>query len=318
MLAASSATSAAAWCAPRIAVRDPGKVLAGAHRGAHRRWGSRTRAAEPPGDAPRRRGDPELTKRLGGDYAAAGITVDLDDEDAEMPSSIERASSAEEGASERDAPSPTSSSSSSTNNPFAEWTRRLTRAVVSDDRPPGVSFRVASAAELASSLADARALLSTDIAGELASAIENTAASRADIGWLTRSESMKEVTDGTARFETILNTVRVHHESVDGTLTPNSAAFGPGSPAYLLVPGLYGSYYPGYLWDVRDHFTDRGGVCRISAEIDGEGTVSDNARAIVEEITRWRRGTLGASRTVVLVGHSKGGVDAAAAADSRR
>ena len=41
--------------------------------------------------------------------------------------------------------------------------------------------------------------------------------------------------------------------------------------------------------------------------------MSDNARAIVEEITRWRRGTLGASRTVVLVGHSKGGVDAAAA-----
>ena len=111
MLAASSATSAAAWCAPpRIAVRDPGKVLAGAHRSAHRRWGSRTRAAEPP-DAPTRRGDPELTKRLGGDYAAAGITVDLDDEDAEMPSSIERASSAEENASERDAPSPTSSSS---------------------------------------------------------------------------------------------------------------------------------------------------------------------------------------------------------------
>ena len=73
MLAASSATSAAAWCAPRIAVRDP-KVLAGAHRGAHRRWGSRTRAADPPDDAPRRRGDPELTKRLGGDYAAAGIT----------------------------------------------------------------------------------------------------------------------------------------------------------------------------------------------------------------------------------------------------
>ena len=187
MLAASSATSAAAWCAPRIAVRDP-KVLACAHR----RWATRTRAADPP-DAPGRRGDPELTKRLGGDYAAAGITVDLDDEDAEMPSSIERASSAEEGASERDAPSPTSSSSSSTNNPFAEWTRRLTRAVVSDDAP-GVSFRVASAAELASSLADARALLSTDIAGELASAIENTAASRADIGWLTRSESMKEVT----------------------------------------------------------------------------------------------------------------------------
>ena len=276
MLAASSATSAAAWCAPRIAVRDPGKVLAGAHRGAHRRWGSRTRAAEPPGDAPGRRGDPELTKRLGGDYAAAGITVDLDYEDAETPSSIEQASSAEEGALERDATSPTSSSSSSTNNPFAEWTRRLTRAVVSDDAP-GVSFRVASAAELASSLADARALLSTDIAGELASAIENTAASRADIGWLTRSESMKEVTDGTARFETILNTVRVH----DGTLTPNSAAFRPGSPAYLLVPGLYGSYYPGYLWDVRDHFADRGGVCRISAEIDGEGTVADNARAIV-------------------------------------
>ena len=48
MLAASSATSAAAWCAPRIAVRDPGKVLAGAHRGAHRRWATRTRAAEPP------------------------------------------------------------------------------------------------------------------------------------------------------------------------------------------------------------------------------------------------------------------------------
>ena len=27
-----------------------------------------------------------------------------------------------------------------------------------------------------------------------------------------------------------------------------------GGPAYLLVPGLFGQYYPCYLWNVRQHF----------------------------------------------------------------
>ena len=35
-----------------------------------------------------------------------------------------------------------------------------------------------------------------------------------------------------------------------------------GGPAYLLVPGLFGQYYPCYLWNVRQHFQQRGAEVR--------------------------------------------------------
>lgn len=82
-------------------------------------------------------------------------------------------------------------------------------------------------------------------------------------------------------------------------------------PAYLLVPGLFGQYYPCYLWNVREHFQKRGAEVRISTAADGEGGVGGNAAALCREIVAYHVETGG--REVVLIGHSKGGIDCAAA-----
>ena len=177
MLGAAGATSAAVT-APRIRVR-PANALRAARRGGH---GARTRRGPsfPPHPPRRPRDDREPAARgLGRDDA-----VDVDDEEDgdDESSSIAEPSPAEPGDASRDAsPSSGASSSPASNpNPFAAWSRRLQRAVVADDRR-GVPFRVASAADIASALADARALLGerADIAGEMARAIEETAFSDA-------------------------------------------------------------------------------------------------------------------------------------------
>ena len=83
------------------------------------------------------------------------------------------------------------------------------------------------------------------------------------------------------------------------------------APAFLLVPGLYGRYYPCYMWGVRDHFRSRGAVVKISSAVDGEGTILRNAASLRREILAYHRETgAGNQRRVVLVGHSKGGADA--------
>ena len=327
MLGAAGATCAAVT-APRIRVR-PANALRAARRGGHgARARARTRAPSFPPPPPRRTRDdrePAAQGGLGRDDA-----VDLDDEEEdEESSSIAEPSPAEPGDASRDAsPSSGASSSPASNpNPFASWSRRLQRAVFADDRR-GVPFRVASAADIASALADARALLGerADIAGEMARAIEKTAHSRRDVGWLARDPTARPALDGTARFEEILDDVR-RRSSGDCSgsgYEPSPALAGPDAPAYLLVPGLFGDYYPGYMADVRDWFVARGARCRMSVACDAEGTVRANARALAAEVTAWRREMETETETesesfdertaaVVLIGHSKGGVDACAA-----
>ena len=337
MLGAAGATSAAVT-APRIRVRPANALRGRTRRGGH---GARTRAASfppsPRGDratfASQRRGARPGRRR--------GCARRREEEDDDESSSIAEPSPAEPGDASRDAsPSSGASSSPASNpNPFAAWSRRLQRSVVADDRR-GVPFRVASAADIASALANARALLGerTDIAGEMARAIEKTANSRRDVGWLARDPTATPALDGTARFEEILHDVRRRPVALDGSgshiYEPSPALAGPDAPAYLLVPGLFGDYYPGYMSDVRDWFVARGARCKMSCACDTEGTVRANARALAAEVSAWRRemetelldhgdgraGTDSSSSSsdnkrtaVVLIGHSKGGVDACAA-----
>ena len=325
MLGAAGATCAAVT-APRIRVR-PANALRAARRGGHGAR-ARTRAPSFPPPPPRRTRDDREPAAQGGLGRDDAVDVDDEEEDEES-SSIAEPSSAEPGDASRDAsPSSGASSSPASNpNPFASWSRRLQRAVFADDRR-GVPFRVASAADIASALADARALLGerADIAGEMARAIEKTAHSRRDVGWLARDPTARPALDGTARFEEILDDVR-RRSSGDCSgsgYEPSPALAGPDAPAYLLVPGLFGDYYPGYMADVRDWFVARGARCRMSVACDAEGTVRANARALAAEVTAWRREmeteTESESESfdertaaVVLIGHSKGGVDACAA-----
>nr|XP_043612936.1 uncharacterized protein LOC122584919 isoform X2 [Erigeron canadensis] len=118
-----------------------------------------------------------------------------------------------------------------------------------------------------------------------------------DIGWLQRAPDMPPIEDGTERFNNILNNIShgVH-------VLPNSMV-------YLLVPGLFSNHGPLYFTATKASFSKMGLTCHI-AKIHSEASVEKNAREIKEciEEVYW-----GSEKRVLLLGHSKGGVDAAAA-----
>ncbi|XP_010264385.1 PREDICTED: uncharacterized protein LOC104602397 [Nelumbo nucifera] len=118
-----------------------------------------------------------------------------------------------------------------------------------------------------------------------------------DIGWLQHASEMPPVEDGTQRFMELLDNIRhgVH------TL--------PNSMIYLLVPGLFSNHGPLYFVSTKLCFSKMGLACHI-AKIHSEASVEKNAREIKEYIEEiyW-----GSKKRVLLLGHSKGGVDAAAA-----
>uniref|UniRef100_A0A0E0R395 Uncharacterized protein n=1 Tax=Oryza rufipogon TaxID=4529 RepID=A0A0E0R395_ORYRU len=98
-----------------------------------------------------------------------------------------------------------------------------------------------------------------------------------DIGWLQQDQSLPPTEDGTARFLEILDAVSNH------------------GPLYFVK--------------TKSYFSKMGLACHI-AKIHSESSVSKNAREIKEYIEEiyW-----GSKKRVLLLGHSKGGVDAAAA-----
>lgn len=118
-----------------------------------------------------------------------------------------------------------------------------------------------------------------------------------DIGWLKRAPEMPPVVHGTERFMEILDEIRhgVHRL--------------PNSMIYLLVPGLFSNHGPLYFVSTKTSFSKIGLTCHI-AKIHSEASVETNAREIKDYIEElyW-----GSGKRVVLLGHSKGGVDAAAA-----
>lgn len=89
------------------------------------------------------------------------------------------------------------------------------------------------------------------------------------------------------------------------------------APAFLFVRGLFGEHYPCYQWDAVEHFRARGATARLSSSARGDQTTKANADALCAEILAFAddlgADTAGNQRRVVLVGHSKGGVDACAA-----
>ncbi|KAF6175438.1 hypothetical protein GIB67_036529 [Kingdonia uniflora] len=109
-----------------------------------------------------------------------------------------------------------------------------------------------------------------------------------DIGWLQRASGMPPVEDGTERHGL--------HKL-------------PNSLVYLLVPGLFSNHGPLYFVSTKMSFSKLGLACHI-AKIHSEASVEKNAREIKEYIEEIYWGT---KKRVLLLGHSKGGVDAAAA-----
>ncbi|KAK1286674.1 hypothetical protein QJS10_CPB20g01419 [Acorus calamus] len=118
-----------------------------------------------------------------------------------------------------------------------------------------------------------------------------------DIGWLQHSPGMPPVEDGTKRFMELLDNVRKGEHKL------------PDSVVYLLVPGLFSNHGPLYFVNTKMFFSKMGLACHI-AKIHSEASVETNAREIKEYIEEiyW-----GSRKRVLLLGHSKGGVDTAAA-----
>ncbi|KAL6221088.1 hypothetical protein ACLB2K_008840 [Fragaria x ananassa] len=118
-----------------------------------------------------------------------------------------------------------------------------------------------------------------------------------DIGWLQRIPSMPSVDDGTERFLELLAGIRKGKHEL------------PDSFVYLLIPGLFSNHGPLYFVGTKRFFSKMGLACHI-AKIHSEVSVEHNAwelKQYIEELY-W-----GSGKRVMLLGHSKGGVDAAAA-----
>eukprot|EP00466_Bigelowiella_natans_P020017 jgi/Bigna1/69187/fgenesh1_pg.8_\ len=84
--------------------------------------------------------------------------------------------------------------------------------------------------------------------------------------------------------------------------------FFPTSYAYLLVPGLLWEMYPGYFKPLADCMIREGCEVAIS-NVSGTGSVLNNVQSLEKEIQSMNRFH---GKKVILIGHSKGGVDAAA------
>ncbi|KAL3744913.1 hypothetical protein ACJRO7_014079 [Eucalyptus globulus] len=118
-----------------------------------------------------------------------------------------------------------------------------------------------------------------------------------DIGWLQYDPDMAPVEDGTSRFLEILEAIRNGEHRL------------PNSFIYLLIPGLFSNHGPLYFVGTKRFFSKMGLTCHI-AKIHSEASVEHNAyelKQYIEELY-W-----GSGKRVMLLGHSKGGVDAAAA-----
>ncbi|KAK4432994.1 hypothetical protein Salat_1061600 [Sesamum alatum] len=118
-----------------------------------------------------------------------------------------------------------------------------------------------------------------------------------DIGWLQCAPDMAPVEDGSARFLELLQEIR------------NGLHKLPDSFVYLLIPGLFSNHGPLYFVSTKRFFSKMGLACHI-AKIHSEASVEHNAwelKQYIEELY-W-----GSGKRVMLLAHSKGGVDAAAA-----
>ncbi|XP_021807100.1 uncharacterized protein LOC110750994 isoform X2 [Prunus avium] len=132
----------------------------------------------------------------------------------------------------------------------------------------------------------------------LASRVQKTLQGSADdIGWLLRTPGMPGVEDGTARFLELLAGIRNGEHTL------------PSSFVYLLIPGLFSNHGPLYFVGTKKFLSKMGLACHI-AKIHSEASVEHNASKLKQYIEElyW-----GSRKRVMLLGHSKGGVDAAAA-----
>lgn len=131
------------------------------------------------------------------------------------------------------------------------------------------------------------------------------------IGWLLRSEVISGV-DLTKRFDLLLGRFPpppspLREEELGVLPLPEGVHF--GSLSYLIVPGLLTKWYPKYMNQLRGEFKRLNLDC-VFSKIDTDQPVRVNAARILHEVRELHHET---GRRVIILGHSKGAVDAAAA-----
>ena len=117
------------------------------------------------------------------------------------------------------------------------------------------------------------------------------------IGWL--SWNSPPTTDVTAQFRTFHGAAR----NGDSPLPANANSF-----VYLFVPGLFTERYPGYLGDNLRRLEQRGLDAR-RVDVDTDASVNVNAKGVRLAV----EAAATSGKQVVILGHSKGGVDVSAA-----
>ena len=117
-------------------------------------------------------------------------------------------------------------------------------------------------------------------------------------GWAAREGA--PTTDSTAAFKDAHERAR----RGESPLPANANDF-----VYVFVGGLYTEHFPGYMRDNLARLESRGLTTR-RVELDTDAGVRTNADSVRDAILAAARET---GKKVVLIGHSKGGVDAAAA-----
>lgn len=127
----------------------------------------------------------------------------------------------------------------------------------------------------------------------------NRPGSGGEIGWALESVG-DSVQDETELFYSLFEQLKTQNTCSEQML----------DHSYLLVPGLFCNSYPTYFREILDYFSNTLGVQCEFAHINTEGAVKDNATH-VRDIVVAQYEKFG--KTVVLLGHSKGGTDASAA-----
>ncbi len=117
-------------------------------------------------------------------------------------------------------------------------------------------------------------------------------------GWLQRAAGATPAEDLTPRFKSLLARVREGEP-----VLPDAAK----RYQYVLVRGMLGDELPGYLLDNVQRL-ERRGLDVLEAPVDTEGLVPDNVALLREALLDAEH----FGRQVVLVGHSKGGVECTA------
>jgi len=211
--------------------------------------------------------------------------------------------------------------------------RRLNEAAarVADALPADLAAALARAAALAPSCAASVGWLARRDATRaaedgtarfeaiLGAVVAETRATRKETTRNTKKNAFRSGTDGARVAESNAASEIGEDASLSASTVTTSfpRVSDEDAPAFLFVRGLFGEHYPCYQWDAVEHFRARGATARLSSSARGDATTKANAEALCAEILAFAddlgADTVGNQRRVVLVGHSKGGVDACAA-----